>query len=134
MKWTCCICFNTNQFTGDELCRTRDPKIYNPLRLDVRTWVDAMKMAGMRYAVLTTRHTSGFLLWDSATTDYDVGSSGNTTDVVKAFTEECRRQGIAPGLYYCMWVRTGRQLQRDPLLLDRHDELGPEGLVNARGL
>jgi hypothetical protein len=97
------VCFNTNQFTGDELCRTRNPKVYNPAALDVRTWVDAMTMAGMRYAVLTTRHTSGFLLWDSATTDYDVGSSGNTTDVVKAFANECRRQGIAPGFYYCMW-------------------------------
>ena len=97
------VCFNTNQFTGDELCRTRDPKVYSPARLDVRSWVDAMKTAGMRYAVLTVRHTSGFLLWDSATSDYDVGSSGNTTDVAKAFTEECRRQGIAPGFYYCMW-------------------------------
>lgn len=97
------VCFNTNQFTGDEICRTRDPKVYNPAELDVRGWVDAMSLAGMRYAVLTTRHTSGFLLWDSATTDFDVGSSGNTTDVVQAFTEECRKQGIAPGLYYCMW-------------------------------
>lgn len=97
------VCFNTNQFTGDELCTTKDPKSYNPEHLDVRGWVDAMVLAGMRYAVLTTRHTSGFLLWDSATTDFDVGSSGNTTDVVKVFTEECRRQNIAPGFYYCMW-------------------------------
>ena len=97
------VCFNTNQFTGDELCKADDPKIYNPANLDVPGWVDAMKLAEMKYAVLTTRHTSGFLLWDSATTQFDVGSSGNTTDVVKAFTEECRRQSIAPGLYYCLW-------------------------------
>ncbi len=97
------VCFNTNQFTGDELCTTKDPKVYNPEHLDVRGWVDAMVLAGMRYAVLTTRHTSGFLLWDSVTTEHDVASSGNTTDVAKAFTEECRKQDIAPGFYYCMW-------------------------------
>lgn len=97
------ICFNTNQFTGDEICTANDPRIYNPATLRVSGWVDAMKAAGMRYAVLTTRHTSGFLLWDSTTTAFDVASSGNTTDVVKAFTEACRRQDIAPGLYYCLW-------------------------------
>ena len=89
------VCFNTNQFTGQELCKTRDPKIYNPQQLDVAGWVAAFKEAGMKYAVLTTRHTSGFLLWDSATTDFDVASSGNTTDVCKEFVKECRRQGLS---------------------------------------
>ena len=57
----------------------------------------------MKYAVLTTRHTSGFLLWDSATTDFDVASSGNTTDVCREFVRECRRQGLVPAFYYCLW-------------------------------
>ena len=57
----------------------------------------------MKYAVLTTRHTSGFLLWDSATSDFDVASSGNTTDVCKEFVKECRKQGLAPAFYYCLW-------------------------------
>ncbi len=97
------LCFNTNQFTGSEHCHTKDPRVYAPPELDVAGWIRVFKDAGMRYAVLTTRHTSGFLLWDSATTSFDVASSGNPTDVVKAFVDECNRQGIAPGLYYCMW-------------------------------
>jgi len=97
------VCFNSNQFTGKEFCDARDAKLYNPTNLNVVNWVDAMKAAGMGYAVLTTRHTSGFLLWDSPTTVFDIGSSGNTTDVVRAFTAACRKQSIAPGLYYCMW-------------------------------
>lgn len=97
------VCYNTNQFTGDELCQAKDPKVYHPTDLDVDSWVNAMQAAGMRYAVLTTRHTSGFLLWDSVTTAHDVASSGDTTDVVRAFTEACRAAGIAPGFYYCMW-------------------------------
>jgi hypothetical protein len=97
------VCFNTNQFTGEELCKARDPQIYRPSKLDVAGWVTAFKEAGMTFAVLTTRHTSGFLLWDSATTDFDVAHSGNTTDVCKEFVNECRRQGMVPAFYYCLW-------------------------------
>jgi hypothetical protein len=97
------VCFNSNQFSGSEHCAITDPKLYDPPRLDVAGWVAAFKQAGMKYAVLTTRHTSGFLLWDSATTDFDVASSGNTTDVCREFVAECRRQGIAPAFYYCLW-------------------------------
>ncbi|MGD0899577.1 MAG: alpha-L-fucosidase, partial [Thermoguttaceae bacterium] len=101
------VCFNSNQFTGEEFCKARDPKVYSPRQLDVAGWVSAFKEAGMRYAVLTTRHTSGFLLWDSTTTDFDVAQSGNTTDVCKEFVGECRRQGLAPGFYYCLWGGKG---------------------------
>jgi hypothetical protein len=97
------VCFNTNQFSGIEICRATDPKVYDPQHLDVAGWVKAFKDAGMKYAVLTTRHTSGFLLWDSATTDFDVASSGNTTDVCREFVKECRRQGLVPAFYYCLW-------------------------------
>ena len=97
------VCFNSNQFTGEEFCKARDPKVYNPQQLDVAGWVTAFKEAGMKYAVLTTRHTSGFLLWDSATTDFDVAHSGNTTDVCKEFVKECRKHGVAPAFYYCLW-------------------------------
>ncbi len=97
------VCFNTNQFSGIELCKASDPKVYNPEHLDVAGWVSTFKEAGMKYAVLTTRHTSGFLLWDSVTTDVDVASSGNTRDVCREFVQECRKQGLAPAFYYCLW-------------------------------
>jgi alpha-L-fucosidase len=101
------VCFNTNQFTGSEFCQTRDPKVYTPQHLDVAGWVAAFKEAGMKYAVLTTRHCSGFLLWDSATTNFDVASSSNNTDVCREFVKECRRQGLAPAFYYCLWGGKG---------------------------
>jgi alpha-L-fucosidase len=105
------VCFNSNQFSGSEHCKITDPKIYNPQQLDVGGWVTAFKQAGMKYAVLTTRHTSGFLLWDSATTEFDVASSGNTTDVCKEFVTECRKQGLVPAFYYCLW---GGKWKSDP--------------------
>ena len=97
------FCFNDNQYVGIEFSINKDPAIFHPSDLDVAGWAAAMKEAGMRYAVLTTRHTSGFLLWDSATTEFDVGSSPGAPDVTGAFVEECRKAGIAPGLYYCLW-------------------------------
>lgn len=105
------VCFNTNQFTGIEICKADDPKVYVPRHLDVAGWVAAFKAAGMKYAVLTTRHTSGFLLWDSATTEFDVASSGNTTDVCQEFVTECRKQGLVPAFYYCLW---GGKWKPDP--------------------
>ena len=58
-------------------------------------------------------HTSGFLLWDSATTDFDVASSGNTTDVCREFVRECRRQGLVPAFYYSLWGSKQRNPRPD---------------------
>lgn len=97
------VCFNDNQFMGSEYSKNKDSKAFNPSKLDVAGWVTAMKKGGMKYAVLTTRHTSGFLLWDSATSLHDVGSSPGRPDVAGQFVKECRRQGVVPGFYYCLW-------------------------------
>ena len=59
--------------------------------------------AGIRYAVLTARHTSGFCLWDSKVTAFDVTSSPYKKDVVRMFVHACRQHGIEPCLYYCLW-------------------------------
>ena len=102
-KYGAFLCFNSNQFTGQEHCRAKAPKMFAPNHLDVSQWISTFKAAGMRYAVLTARHTSGFLLWDSLTSRHDVAASGDRTDLVKVYVEECRRQGVAAGLYYCLW-------------------------------
>ncbi len=95
--------FNDNQFTGEEFSKNKDPKLFSPSKLDIPGWAKTMKSAGMKYSVLTTRHTSGFLLWDSATSEFDVGNSPGKPDVVGEFVKECRKAGIAPGFYYCLW-------------------------------
>ena len=46
-KFGAFVCYNTNQFSGKELCKAGDPKIYNPTKLNVDTWVEAIKAAGM---------------------------------------------------------------------------------------
>lgn len=76
---------------------------YAPDMLDVDQWIRVAKEAGMHYAVLTAKHVSGHCLWPSQYTDYHVGNSSNTTDVVAEFVKACTKYGIMPGLYYCSW-------------------------------
>lgn len=76
---------------------------YSPDKLDVDQWIKVARDAGMKYAVLTTKHVSGHCLWPTNYTDYHVGTSGNKTDVVSEFVKACEKYGIIPGFYYCSW-------------------------------
>lgn len=103
------IHFGINTFVGTQQVPHSQPATtYAPPPLDVDSWVKLARDAGMKYAVLTTKHSGGFCLWDSKVLwhgrefDYDVAASSNKTDVVKAFVDACKKYGIAPGFYYCL--------------------------------
>ena len=49
--------------------------IFNPVKLDCGKWAKAAKSANMTYGCLTTKHHSGFCIWDTKTTDYNVMNS-----------------------------------------------------------
>lgn len=98
------IHFGMSTFDGQELSKGDMPSnFYCPDKLDVDQWIRVAKDAGMKYAVLTTKHVSGHCLWPSKYTDYHVGTSGNKTDVVAEFVKACEKYGIMPGFYYCSW-------------------------------
>jgi alpha-L-fucosidase len=82
-----------------------DPVIFRPAKLDCGQWADAAKAAGMKYAVLTTKHTEGYALWDSETTKHDITACknyrGGKGDVVREFVEAFRKRGLKVGFYYC---------------------------------
>lgn len=67
---------------------------------DPRTWAELAVEAGMRYAVLTTRHHDGFALWPTETSDYHAGALGPKRDLVGPFVEAFREAGLRVGLYY----------------------------------
>lgn len=98
------IHFGMSTFAGKELpSGNDDPLLYAPDSLDVDQWISVAKEAGMKYAVLTTKHVAGHCLWPSRHSDYTVASSANKTDVVQEFVNACRKHGIRPGFYYCSW-------------------------------
>jgi alpha-L-fucosidase len=98
------IHFGMSTFTNSELPDGSHPStLYAPDKLDVDQWVCVARDAGMKYAVLTTKHVAGHCLWPTKLNDYHVGTSGNKTDVVEAFVKACEKRGVLPGFYYCSW-------------------------------
>ena len=73
---------------------------FAPTRLDCRQWAQAAKAAGMTYGCLTTKHHSGFCIWDTQTTDYNSMQSPAHVDVVRQYVDAFRQEGLAVMLYF----------------------------------
>lgn len=109
LKYGMFIHFNMNTYAGAEYDNGKvKAESFNPVELDVDQWIRTARDAGMKYAVLTAKHTGGFCLWDSKVEwkgkeyDYDIASSGCKKDIVAGFIESCRKYHISPALYYCL--------------------------------
>lgn len=68
----------------------------------MKGWTDAALWAGMKYAVMVTRHHDGYALWDSKCSykDFTSVKCGSGEDYVNAFTKACKEKGLYTGLYY----------------------------------
>lgn len=71
-------------------------------------WVAVARSAGIRYVVLTSKHHSGFCLWPSATSAYNLSASSwwagaGSPDIIRLFTQKCRAAGLGVGLYFSVW-------------------------------
>ncbi len=76
--------------------------MFNPDMFDPKAWAKAAKAAGMKYAVLTTKHHEGFCLFDSKYTDYKATNTAAKRDLVKEFVAAFRAEGIKIGFYYSL--------------------------------
>jgi len=72
-----------------------NPDLYNP-----QEWAKLAKAAGMKYAVITTKHHEGFTLFDSKYTAYKVTNTEYGKDALKEWVEAFRAEGIKIGFYY----------------------------------
>ena len=112
------IHYGMSTFVQNELPDGKAPATtYAPDRLDVGQWISVARDAGMKYAVLTTKHVAGHCLWPTKFTDYSVVNSADKTDVVERFVTSCREKGVLPGFYYCSWDnhnRFGSKTPSDP--------------------
>lgn len=105
------IHFGVLTYTGSWAKPNLDISQFSPTKLDPAQWAEAAKAAHMKFGVLTTRHHDGFALWDSKVSTFDVGATpwfknNGGRDVVKAYVDAFRSQGLAPGLYYSIWDST----------------------------
>lgn len=77
-------------------------KYFNPDMFDAREWARTAKAAGMKYAVLTTKHHEGFCLFDSEYTDYKSTNTPYGRDIVREYVDAFRAEGLKVGLYYSL--------------------------------
>lgn len=72
-----------------------DADLYDPAQ-----WARDAKLAGMKYAILTSKHHDGFAMWDTSTSDYKITNTPTGRDVLGEFVDAFRAEGIKVGFYY----------------------------------
>lgn len=81
-------------------------KTFNPVKYDPDEWAAVAKAAGMKYAVLVTKHHDGFCNYDTKQTEFAVTnpecpySKADEPDLVKQYVDAIRKAGLKVGLYY----------------------------------
>ena len=102
-EWSyCCDTYSPGEY--EDYAKKFNPVNYNP-----REWAKLAKAAGMKYAVLTSRHHDGFCMFDSHFTDYKITKTPYGKDVVREFLEAFRAEGLKVGLYHSLpdWTHPG---------------------------
>ena len=75
---------------------------FNPRKFDPGEWAAIAKDAGMRYAVLTTKHHDGFCLFNTTTTGYSSVRTATGRDLVADYVNAFRKAGLRVGLYFSL--------------------------------
>jgi alpha-L-fucosidase len=96
------------------------PKTYNPHKFNPQDWAALAKLAGVRYVVFTSKHHSGFCMFRTATTDFNIMNTPFHRDATAEILNAFREQSIAAGVYFSpddfWWLyKHGKTIQRrDP--------------------
>lgn len=91
---------NKEQISNEDYQKYFDnfnPDLYNP-----REWAKTAKAAGMKYAVITTKHHEGFTLFDSKFTNYKSTKTAYGKDLLREWVDAFRAEGIKIGFYYSL--------------------------------
>ena len=106
------IHFNMPTFSPDDWPDPHMPaKAFTLEQIDCRQWAEAAKSARMTYGCLTAKHHSGFCIWDTKSTDYNVMNSPLKKDVVREYADAFRAAGIKVMMYYSI-LDTHHDLRR----------------------
>ena len=71
---------------------------------DPQAWVQLIKDAGAKYAVITSKHHDGISLWDTQAPEAITisGSTPARRDVLTPFIQEMKRAGLRTGIYFSL--------------------------------
>jgi len=76
--------------------------IFNPDLFNPKDWAKKAKAAGMKYAVITTKHHEGFNMFKSSYTDYNIMNTPYGKDIIKEWVDAFRAEGLGIGFYYSL--------------------------------
>lgn len=101
----------TDRFFTD-LPKSFDPHDFHPL-----DWARLAHLAGVRYVMMTTKHHSGFAMFDTATTPFGIMNTPFHRDITKEVFDAFRSEGIATGVYFSpddfWWLHQhGKRIER----------------------
>src|SRR5947209_19840248 len=93
------------------------PKTFDPVKFDPDEWARLARLAGVKYVIFTTKHHSGFGMYATETTPFNVMNTPFHRDITAEVLKAFRAQGIAPGIYFSpddfYWLyKNGKVLQR----------------------
>jgi alpha-L-fucosidase len=77
-------------------------ELFNPDLFDPTEWAKKAKAAGMKYAVITSKHHEGFCMFESDYTDYNIMNTPYEKDIIKQWVEAFRAEGLGIGFYYSL--------------------------------
>jgi len=83
------------------------PRTFLPKKFDPDAWARLAKLAGMKYVVFTTKHHSGFCMFETKTTDFSVMHTPYARDITREVVDAFREHGVAVGFYFSpddFWV------------------------------
>ena len=104
-------------------------EMFNPDLFKPKEWAKKAKEAGMKYAVITTKHHDGFCLFDSKYTDYKAPNTPAGRDLIREYVDAFRAEGLGVGFYYSLidW-------HHPDFTIDRIHPQRPDDMKEAREL
>lgn len=109
--------FGVNTFSDKEWGNgTELEALFAPSELDTDQWIRVAKEAGFGLAIITAKHHDGFCLWPSKYTEHSVKNSpykNGQGDVIREFTDSCRKYGVKAGIYLSPWDRNSPYWGKD---------------------
>lgn len=76
------------------------PQTFCPTDWDADRVARLAKVAGVQYAVFTTKHHNGFCMWGTKTTSFHVLNTPYGKDIVRQYVDAFRKYGLKVGFYY----------------------------------